>query len=140
MKQDLGKYPKFARGNSFLLTTLYNDNSTSGLEALELVSECGLFVKIKYKVTGIGKNILLTMGNISWPLLFPVPFPFLSQYVLTNLTSILRLPLIPSCSCLGAFVQVVPLPRTLFPLDLHSTGSFLSSGLSSDSLPRALHP
>lgn len=45
MKQDLGKYPKFARGNSFVLTTLYNDNSTSGLEALELVYEGRLFIK-----------------------------------------------------------------------------------------------
>ena len=86
---EFGEIPKICQRKTFLLATLYNDNSTSGLEPLELVCEYGLFVKIKVIV--IGKNILLTMGNNTWPLVFLYPFLFSLNIILTNLTTILPL-------------------------------------------------
>lgn len=87
----------------FIVTTL----------ALKLVYECGLFVKIKENV-----NVTIRTFFLPWAIspslyLCPSPFPFLIQYILINLISILFLPFIPYYSCLRAFVQTVTLPRTV---------------------------
>lgn len=95
MKPHFGKYLKYCQVNAFLLTILYNDNLTSFLETLELVCKYGLFVKLKYNVIAVGKNILLTMGNITCPSPMSFILSFLIQNLLTNLT-----PILPHLSCL----------------------------------------
>lgn len=133
MKQDFGKYPQFARENSFPLTTLYKDNSTSGLEVLELICECGLFAKIKENVTGSNKNILLTMRNISWPLPMSLTHS-LSHSVCFHQPDFHSAPYIYPVLFLSRLVYKLFLKA--IPTNLHSVGSFSSPGLSSNSFPQ----